>query len=90
MIIGDLLAQFDDEAVVSETVLRLGDLRLLADLRKRADAAGMALGAFTALTVQRYADDASDEEWVTLVGQLSRVADPGLALVKRALLYSTT
>jgi hypothetical protein len=44
------------------------------------------LGAFTALMMRRYADDASDGEWVTLVGQLSRVADPGLAVVK--LLYS--
>ena len=47
------------------------------------------MGAFAALAVQRYAEQASDEEWITLMGVLGRSADPGLAFIKRALTLAT-
>ena len=89
MVLGDLLARFGDDSAAAETVIGLGDLSLLAALRQRADEEGLELGAFAALAVQRYAEQASDEEWITLMGVLSQSADPGLAFIKRALTLAT-
>ena len=88
MVLGDLLARFGDESAAAEAVLSLGDLRLVAALRTRAEAEGLGLGAFASLAVRRYEAKASDEEWVTLIGELARSADPGLAFIKRALVHA--
>jgi hypothetical protein len=87
MMLGDLLARFGDEAVAAEAILSLGDLGLVTGLRTRAEAEGLGLGAFAARAVRRYAD-ASDEEWTTLLGELARSDDPGLAFLKRALAHA--
>jgi hypothetical protein len=89
MLLGDLIAQFTDEAVAEETILGLSDLALLAELRARAQASGLDLGAYAAAAVNRYASEASDEEWVTLMGALGRADDPGAIYLKRALAYVT-
>jgi hypothetical protein len=34
-------------------------------------------------TVQRYTNEATDEEWVTLMGMLNRSPDPGTTCLKR-------
>ena len=89
MVLGDLLARFGDESAAAGAVLSLGDLRLVAGLRQRASAHGLGLGAFAALAVRRYAEEASNEEWVTLMGELGRSADPGIAFIRRALAHAT-
>jgi hypothetical protein len=88
MLLGDLINAFDDEAVAAETILRIGDLALIAAMREQADAIGLDLGAFAAATVRRYADEASDEEWTTLIGQMGRAADPGAVCLKRAFAHA--
>lgn len=90
MMLGDFLARFDDEDSAVEAVFSLGGLRLIAELRQRAAADGLALGTFAAVAMRRYVEEASDEEWVTLIGELSRSADPGLAFIKRALTATGT
>jgi hypothetical protein len=87
MMLGDLLARFGDEAAVTDSILNLGGLRMVAVLRKRAEMEGLGLGAFAMRAVQRYAE-ASDEEWITLLGELARSDDPGLAFLKRALAHA--
>jgi hypothetical protein len=84
MLLGDVLARFDDEAVATETVWRLGDLALAARLREQAGAEGQSLGAFAAGAVRRFAAEASDEQWVTLMGALARAKDPGAVCLRRA------
>jgi hypothetical protein len=76
MVLGDLLARFGDETSAAEVVVSLADLRLVAALHQCADAEGLELGAFAALAVQRYAEEASDEEWITLMGVLGRRPTP--------------
>jgi hypothetical protein len=88
MQLGDLLAQFTDETVVAEAILGLGDLRLLATMRQQADANGLELGAYAAQAVSRYAAEASDEEWITLMGALGRSQDPGMTCLRRAFDYA--
>jgi len=89
MLLGDLLNAFDDETVATETILRVGDLALIASMRTEADALGLSLGAYAVATVRRYADSASDEEWTTLIGQMGRADDPGAVCLKRAFAHAT-
>lgn len=87
MLLGDVLAQFDDDAMAAEMLLRLDDLGLVARLREVADAQGRAVGEFAASSVRHYAANASDEEWVTLMATLGRAGDPGVACMKRAFAF---
>jgi hypothetical protein len=84
MLLGDLLNRFDDEAVAAETIMRVGDLAMIAAMRKNAEALGLTLGEYASLAVRHYADGASDEEWATLIGQMGRTEDPGAVCLKRA------
>ncbi len=85
MMLGDVLGRLNDEGEATEVILGLDDLRLLAAMRQRAEAEGLDLAAYVRGAVQRYAAEASDEEWTTLMSVIGRAADPGLACVKRAL-----
>jgi hypothetical protein len=87
MLLGDLLARFGDETVAAETLLGIGDLPLLAALREQAEASELSLGAYAAVAVRRYASEASDEEWITLMGALGRADDPGATCLMRALAH---
>jgi hypothetical protein len=87
MLLGDILARFDDEGVAAETIMRLDDLPLIARLTEEADAQGCSLGEFAASSVRLYAARASDEEWITLMGALGRAADPGAVCLKRAFAF---
>ena len=86
--LGDLLASLTDETKALEAILSTGDLGLMNSVRERAVAEGVELGAYVAETVQRYAAEATDEEWTTLMGALNRSADPGATCLKRAFEYS--
>ncbi|HEY4982230.1 MAG TPA: hypothetical protein VII24_09905 [Pseudolabrys sp.] len=85
--LGDILARLSDETTAVETILGAGDLTLLAAVRERAAADGLDLAACVTQTVQRYTHEASDEEWVTLMGMLNRSPDPGTTCLKRAFAY---
>lgn len=83
----DILARLIDETSAVEALLSIGDLALLAELRERAEAEGIDLSDCFTQTVQRYTAQASDEEWVTLIGMLGRSQDPGGTCLKRAFSY---
>jgi hypothetical protein len=88
MLLGDLLARLTDESIAAEAILALGDLRLLAAAREEAQARGIDLGAFVAAAVQQYASQGSDEEWVTLMGEMGRASDPGVVCFRRAIVHA--
>jgi len=82
--LGDLLASLTDETTALETILGAGDLALLTAVREQAAADGVELAAYVSQTVRRYANEASDEEWITLMGALNRSQDPSATCLKRA------
>ncbi len=82
--LGDILARLNDEGEAAEIILGVGDLRLLAAMQERAQSEGLDLAAYARAAVQRYAAEASDEEWITLMGLIGRAGDPGTACLKRA------
>ena len=89
MMLGDLVARLADETAVEETLFALTDLALLAELRAQAEASGLELGAYAAAAASRYASEAPEEEWATLMGAMSRSQDPGAVYLKRAFAYTT-
>jgi len=86
--LGDILAKLTDETTAVEAILGTGDLALLAAVRDRASSEDVGLAACVTQTVQRYTAQASDEEWVTLMGMLNRAQDPAAACLKRAFEYA--
>ncbi len=88
MLLGDILAALGDETAATEAILGLDDLPMLASIRQQAEAEGLELPAYVAGTVRRYASEASDEEWITLMGLLNCSQDPGATCLKRALAHA--
>ena len=82
--LGDILARLNDEGEAAEIILGVGDLRLLAAMQSGAQSEGLDLAAYARAAVQRYAAEASDEEWITLMGLIGRAGDPGTACLRRA------
>lgn len=87
--LGDLLTSLTDETMAVETLLSAGDLTLLAAAREQATAEGLDLAACVTQIVQRYTNEASDEEWITLMGLLNRSQNPGATCLKRAFAYAS-
>jgi hypothetical protein len=85
MMLGDMLAELNDDAQAVELILGLDDLQLLAGARARAESEGVDLASFARQAVQRYAAQASAEEWITLMGLIGRADDPARACLRRAL-----
>ena len=90
MLLGDLIARFDDETLAAETLLLLKDLTLTARVFDESARQGLTSGEFASRAVQKFATAATDEEWVTAIGQMARTREPGLELLRRALQWSLT
>ena len=85
MMLGDMLTSLDDDSKATEMILGLEDLQLLIGLREQAAAEGVDLATYAREAMQRYAAQASDEEWITLMGLIGRSDDPAGVCLKRAL-----
>jgi hypothetical protein len=59
-----------------QMLMSLDDLALIARVREACERDDYQLGEFAALAVQRYASAASDEEWVTALGQMGARRSP--------------
>jgi hypothetical protein len=83
VLLGDVIARLEDEAVAIETLAGLGDLSLVARVRDAAASGGLTAGEFAADAVRIFSDMASDEDWVSLIGVMGQTADPGRACLKK-------
>ena len=85
MLLGDIIASFQDEAVINETLFSLGNLTLTARLVSLAAERNVSTGELAMQSVGRFVNGASDEEWLTLIGQMSRSENPGGVFLRRVL-----
>ena len=85
MLLGDIIARFEDEAVVSETLVAMGDLALMVRIATLAAEHNLSAGEFATHSIGRFVNGASDEEWLTLIGQMSRAENPGQVFLRHAL-----
>src|SRR5262245_10762083 len=85
MLLGDVIARFEDEAFVNETLVALDDLALTARIATLAAKNNVSAGELARHLLGRFVNGASDEEWLTLIGQMSRAENPGQVFLRRAL-----
>jgi hypothetical protein len=85
MLLGDLIARFDDEALAAETLFSLGDLALTSRVVSLAAEQNLSPGELASDAVGAFISRASDEDWLTLVGQMARAENPGAVFLRRAL-----
>ncbi len=85
MLLGDIIASFQDDAVINETLFSLGDLALTARLVALAAENNVSAGELAMQSVGRFVTGATDEEWLTLIGQMSRSENPGGIFLRRVL-----
>jgi hypothetical protein len=85
MRIGDLIERCEDEAVAAETATSLGDTALLADVTAAAAAQNVTLGEFAAMSVEHFVTHASDADWHSMFGRVTRAPDPGAAFLHHIL-----
>lgn len=83
MLLGDLIAQLDDETIAMETLVRLGDLPLMARVEEVSARSGMKPGEFVVQAVQIFSTQASDDDWVSLIGGMGKTDDPGQVCLRK-------
>jgi|GraSoiStandDraft_4_1057263.scaffolds.fasta_scaffold176699_2 hypothetical protein len=88
MLLGDVIASFEDEASTSEALLTLDDLALTAGIVAAAAEQNVTPGELAMQSVGQFVNGASDEEWLTLVGLMSRADNPGQVFLRRVLANS--
>jgi hypothetical protein len=85
MLLGDVIAKFEDEAFVNETLLSLNNLALAAQVVAAAANNNISPGEFAMQSIGQFVNAASDEEWLTLTGLMSRTGNPGQVFLQRVL-----
>ena len=85
MLLGDVIARFDGGAFANEMLFALGDLALTAQVVASAAENNISPGEFAAQSVGQFVNGASDDEWLTLIGLMSRADNPGQVFLQRVL-----
>lgn len=88
MLLGEVLKSFKDEAIAAETLVSLGDIALLAQAGSAADRHGETLGEYCSVAAQRFAQAASDGDWLALMTALEKTEDPAAACLTVMLRWS--
>jgi hypothetical protein len=88
MLLGDVIARFEDEVFVNETLFALDDLALTARIVALAAENSVSAGEFAMQAVGQFVNGASEEEWLTLIGLMSRAGNPGQAFLRRVLSHA--
>jgi hypothetical protein len=85
MLLGEVIERFEDPAFAAEALLALDDLALAARVNVAAADEALPPGEYVIRSVGRFLQSASDEEWLTLIGLMSRADDPGNVFLRRVL-----
>lgn len=85
MQLGNMLARFEDAAFATEALFAIDDIVLAARIGAAAAAEEMTPGEFAVQSVGSFVNGASDEEWLTLLGLMSRSENPGQLFLRRVL-----
>jgi hypothetical protein len=88
MLLGDIIRDLTDEHCATGALVALGDLPLLAQIETARTAHGETAGAYAANAVARFADGASDEDWLGLMNAVERTDDPAGACLRRMIEWS--
>ena len=82
MLLGDLISQLGDKTVALETLVSFEDLSLMLRVEEAASARNVSAGEFAAAAVGLFSSEASDEDWVSLIGAMGKTVHPGRICLK--------
>jgi hypothetical protein len=82
MMLGDLIAQLEDEALAAEALLATGDVVLIARVQAAAETARSPVGAFLQEQIGRFSTCATADEWVAVMNAAGRDELPGAACLR--------
>ncbi len=85
MLLGNVLAKFEDAAFATEALFTLDDIVLTTRIGEAAAVEELTPGEFAVQSIGRFVNGASDEEWLTLIGLMSRAENPGQVFLRRIL-----
>ncbi len=88
MVLGQVLERLCDEAFAAETLVALEDLNLMVEVEAAGRSFGENMGEYAAGASRRFAQLASDDEWLALMTALERADDAGTACLKHMLEWS--
>ena len=88
MNIGDLIESLESDEDAEAALLSLGDLVLHARVLVAGERHGESAAAYTAGAVGRFSCNASDADWVTLLGAMERSPEPGQAFLETVLRWA--
>jgi hypothetical protein len=88
MLLGQVLERLGDEAFAAETLVGLKDLALMVEVEAAGRPFGENIGEYAAGASRRFAELASDEDWLALMTALERADDAGTACLRHMLAWS--
>ena len=88
MVLGEVLERLGDEAFAAETLVALKDLHLMVQVEAAGRPFGEDIGEYAAGASRRFAQLATDEDWLALMTALERADDAGTACLKHMLEWS--
>ncbi len=88
MTLGRMIERLDDEGFATEAMIALDDLALLAEIDRAARDLEETPAIYAADAARRFAAHATDDDWLALMTAASHAEDPGVACLKRMLLWS--
>ena len=88
MVLGQVLERLGDEAFAAETLVALEDLNLMVQVEAAGRPFGEDIGEYAAGASRRFAQLASNEDWLALMTALERAGDAGTACLKHMLEWS--
>lgn len=88
MLLGTLLGRLRDEDNAADLLNTLDDLVLMAQIEQQAARHGETAGEYAAFAVSRFANIASDEDWLALMTAIENSDDPAKVTLERTVRWS--
>lgn len=83
MHLGSILARLENEADAAAAFAALDDLPLFCEVVAMSESFGESPGQYVAASAARFANAASDEEWLQLIAAIEKSAEPGRTVLTR-------
>jgi hypothetical protein len=88
MQLGEIIRDFSDGAKANEALLSCGDLTLIARIGETAGRYDETVGEYASGAIGRFANLASNEDWLAVMNKLERTDDPALSYLLHVLDWS--
>ena len=88
MLLGKLMHDLRDETVAASALMQLGDLVLVAEIDVARAPHDESIGEYVSGAAQRFARNASSEDWLALMSALERTDNPALTCLTTMVKWS--